>query len=178
MKLIHCMGYETITDPAPEVDVEFVYDLFPDVPYGALDRPVGQVDLLIGQDQVELLPDTAYRHDKLRVLTTSIGSGWVLGGYDNQIKPGLNVSFTNAVNHWRTAHIAHTSHIPELMDLSNGPAMEKLPAQCCSVQCQPMDFMAAEETGVSIPRRCGLKKASGALNLSLAIVIICPSGSS
>ena len=48
------LGLERITSPCPQADVSLAYDLFPHVPPNSLDRPCGEVGILLGLDHVDL----------------------------------------------------------------------------------------------------------------------------
>ena len=74
-RLMKLLGMDKITSAQPAVDVSPAYALFPLVPAGALDRPVGDVGVLIGgglgDDMVE----------QLRVMTIPFSSGYVPFGH-------------------------------------------------------------------------------------------------
>ena len=135
------LGLDQITNDAPAVDVKVAYDIFPNLPEGAVDRPAGVVGLLIGQDNSELLPDYVLKDGSLRALKVNIGSGWVLGGSHPEIKsPGF--SYTNYVATYRSAQV--TSQRVNLVN--------RVVCSCCAVQ--NCGFMEAEMTGINVPRRC------------------------
>ena len=50
------MGIDKIASNPGRVDVGIAYEIFPHIPAPALDRPQGEVGLLLGQDNVILLP--------------------------------------------------------------------------------------------------------------------------
>jgi len=102
VRALRLLGLDKITTNLPAVDVEAAYDEFPEVPYGCLDRPAGPVEILHGQDAVDLLPDTQFRSGMLRALSIPFGSGWTLGGYHPDIKHA-GIALTNSVQEFRTA---------------------------------------------------------------------------
>ena len=162
LKMIKCLGYEHITEDSVRVNVDCVYEMFPDVPYGSIERPEGPIQLLIGQDQADILPLVVKRKGALRVSSSRVGTGWVIGGHHPAIKLPSNYSVANHVEKWRTATISSskvvnhvTSHHPRPLPMSNH---QQTPHHtCCHVKtkdCPPLDFMQAEETGVHIQPRC------------------------
>ena len=75
---ISLMGIDKIASNPGSSDVSIAYDTFPHVPEHALDRPHGEVGLLIGQDNVTLLHwggDGTNLHCNLRIMNTRFGSG-------------------------------------------------------------------------------------------------------
>ena len=82
---------DTITSPTDYVDVRPALKVFPDVNcLATILRPVGEVDLLLGIHYSELHPVLAdpVKHwvDKLRLLTSRFGSGYLLDGAHPDIK--------------------------------------------------------------------------------------------
>ena len=81
----------TITSPTDYVDVQPALKVFPDVNcLVTILRPVGEVDLLLGIHHSDLHPVLAdpvkHRVDKLRLLTSRFGSGYLLDGAHPDIK--------------------------------------------------------------------------------------------
>ena len=77
------MGLDRITTNPGKIDISEAYQLFPHITARALDRPSGEVGMLIGQNHVALLPTGGEGVDcrgNLRVMKTKFGSGVVLGG--------------------------------------------------------------------------------------------------
>jgi hypothetical protein len=93
---VSLMGIDKIASNPGSSDVSIAYDTFPHVPEYVLDRPHGEVCLLIGQDNVTLLPwgeDGPNLVHNLRVMNTRFGSGYVLGGSHRDI-PQAEVQYT------------------------------------------------------------------------------------
>ena len=104
------MGLNKIAENTSEqVDMSPAYGLFPHIPQGALDRPVGKVQLLIGQDNADLLSIGGYgrnRINKLRVMECPYGSGFVLTSTHPTIKfnPCLLSEETRAIQNNIVVH--------------------------------------------------------------------------
>ena len=93
-RLCVLLGVDRITTSPGRFSVEAAYEVFPHIPYGALDRKSGQVEILIGQDNADLLPGGGLGRDlvgSLRVFSIPFGPGMVLTGHHPQI------SFVNPV---------------------------------------------------------------------------------
>ena len=140
---VHClslMGMDKITSNPGRVDVREAYELFPHVPSGALDRPVGEVGLLIGQDYPWLLPTGGADENckgGLRVMDTKFSSGFVLGGHHASFRHG-GVKMTDEAKRVCYAIKAKKFVSGKQMNLIN-----RLP-----------NFLEAEELATEIPRRC------------------------
>ena len=160
-KMIKMIGFEYITEGMLPVDVDPAYSLFPKVPYGALERPEEQIDILIGQDQVDLLPDVEFKAGTLRALSLKFGTGWTLGGYHEDIKSMQHVVINHIIKEWKNARVMARGPQITVNHISRIPAA---PCICCAIQHLPTNFMEAEETGVMIPRRC--KKCTSCTNCS------------
>ena len=68
------------------------YQLFPHLPVGALDRPNQEIGLLLGQNAAQLLlkgGDRIDMVDHLRLLTTPLGKGILLGGWHPSVQPTI-----------------------------------------------------------------------------------------
>ena len=89
---VQCMEVDHIMDAELVPDFSAAYRLFPHLPAGVLERPNLEIGLLLGQNAAELLPaggDGVNRVDNLRLMTTPLGKGWVLGGWHPQVQPNL-----------------------------------------------------------------------------------------
>ena len=98
---ISCLGLDSITgNNSEDVDISAAYSLFPHIPKGALERPRGRVEILIGQDYASLLTFGGLEEDvvgQLRAMRAPLGTGWVLGGRHPQIK-GQQLTLSSDVN--------------------------------------------------------------------------------
>ena len=93
---INLYGLNRITSNPDVIDVEEVYRYFPHIVKGSLDRPDGEVGILIGQNYAGLLPSGGSGRncmDNLRVMDSKFGSGFVLGGRHPNLKP-RGISYT------------------------------------------------------------------------------------
>ena len=134
------MGIDKIASNPGEIDVGIAYEIFPHVPALALDRPHGEVGLLLGQDNVTLLPwggDGPNLVGNLRVMNTRFGSGFVLGGSHKDI-PQTGVRYTEEAKKLCSARFTKK--------IVGGKA-------CNLVRSLPT-FLEAEELGTIVPRRC------------------------
>ena len=148
VKTIRLLGIEFITSNLERVDISLAYDLFPQVPAKALDRPTGSVGILLGQDNCSLLPfggEDDFQVDDLRVMRVKFGSGYVLGGThpDLKFKP---IEYTNTANLWRNATFW------DRPSRSINKVIKVQPFTCMS--WNQMDFFAGEEVGLNVPKKC------------------------
>ena len=140
------LGLEKITSSAPPVDVSPAYALFPHIPKGSLDRPEGEVGILLGLDQVDLHAGGGMGIDQvgtLRVLTLPHDTGYVLIGHHPQIQ-FQDVEVVPAANTWKMAKF------PDYESFSSGVKINFFSCNSANI----MDFQETELLGVSVPRRC------------------------
>ena len=86
---VKCMEVGFITEPQQQPDYSKVYQMFPHIPHGCLERPDMEVGLLLGQNANALLPTGGEGPDSvgnLRVMRSTIGEyGYVLEGWHPDI---------------------------------------------------------------------------------------------
>ena len=86
---VRCIEVPFITEPQDKLDLSKVYELFPFLPRGCLDRPNTEVGLLLGQNANSLLPTGGtgkHKVGNLRVWKTLLGKyRFVLEGYHPKI---------------------------------------------------------------------------------------------
>ena len=86
---VRCIEVPFITEPQDQPDLSKVYELFPSLPRGCLNRPNAEVGLLLGKNTNSLLPTGGMGKHKvgnLRVCKTLLGKhGFVLEGYHPDI---------------------------------------------------------------------------------------------
>ena len=162
------LGLEKITSNPGKVNVDYAYSLFPEVPAKALERPVGDVELLIGQDYVQFQPfggGHQFFKEGLRAMETILGTGWVLTGRNPHILQSA-MQFTKQVNMWRDAvyhqtpvlsinriQVAHhAEEVHEAIAEANPPT-EAACVHCCA-HIQTQEFFETEIMGVATPRKC------------------------
>ena len=77
---VTAIGLDTITEENPGGDLTEAYETFPEIPRRQLERPEGQVELLIGQDYAGYLPRVEKCRDHLLLLKSLFGTGRLLSG--------------------------------------------------------------------------------------------------
>ena len=70
---IKAYGIEEITSSVGKVDISKIINLFPNVDVKDIRRPAGKIDLLIGLDHCNLLPDKIAEIDKLQLMKGPLG---------------------------------------------------------------------------------------------------------
>ena len=144
---ILCYELPTITAPLGQVDVSEVKRLFPHLASTDLvERPTGEVDLLIGIQHAGMFPTLGSNKDNvsgnLRLLTSKFGTGHLLDGEH----PSLKICAMMQSRDSRA--ISRSIAVP----IKRSP-VEKL---SCRVAKEPtFSFSECEEMGVNQPRRCG-----------------------
>ena len=138
------VGMDKITSNPGKYNLDFAYKVFPQYKRPALDKPEGEVQMLIGADQVRFLPGGGFGRDlyqNLRVFTIPVAPYKVLMGSHPEIS-FLNPVLTEDAISMRTAVFITTE------DFS-------LPGPVClnSVNV-PADFPEAETLGYDTPRKC------------------------
>lgn len=130
---VQCMEVDHIMEAELIPNFAAAYRLFPHLPKGVLERPNLEIGLLLGQNAAELLPaggDGVNRVESLRLLTTPLGTGYVLGGWHPEIQPDLkhrthtNYARANLVN----ARLQSTPVEKLFPDLADLPL--QLPRSC------------------------------------------------
>ena len=159
IKQLVLAGVDRITENPGSYDVSYGYVAFPWVPPGALDKPAGEVQLLIGSEMISLHCAGGDRPEdlvgELRVYTVPFGSGYILMGHDPRIN-FQNPLFSEASMVWRNNAISRSfgrkSQISHYLrgavqingvSLIRGPKKKPLP-----------DFLEAELLGYDVPVRC------------------------
>ena len=74
----HAVG--NITSPVDWLKPEDIEAAFPEVGGASLETVGGQVDLLIGMDRSELIPQKEKSRGRLSLYRSEFGRGWLLGG--------------------------------------------------------------------------------------------------
>ena len=132
------LGLDEISEMPARYDVSVAYSVFPHVPAGSLDRAAGQIDILVGNDNVDLLPGGGLGEDlvdQLRVFHIPFGPGRVLTGSHPQIRFN-NPAVTQEARSWFSAQFLRTTF-------------------CAGLQTQEVQsFYEAEMMGYTLPPRC------------------------
>ena len=141
---VRLLGVDKITSNPGSYDVSVAYDLFPHIKRPVLDKPDGNVSLLIGADQIRFMPGGGLgRNQKgnLRVFDICIPPYKCLMGSHPKIS-FMNPTLTNSAAQWRAASVRN------LM-------VSRLPGPICLNSINvPADFWEAETLGYDVPRKC------------------------
>ena len=124
VKIIHAFGIEKITADLPAVNMAVAAELL-GVQEEQIQRPAGQVDLLIGISEVDISPTRERIVGKLALYNSDFGTGFLVGGQHKEIDQDVELDkFAHYVSHAEARNV------------------------------KPVDFFSAEGFGVDIPRRC------------------------
>ena len=97
------MGMDQVTESLHPVDHRPGAKLFPGVDPDALVIPEGKVDLLIGIKQAEVFPREIKRIGSLRLMESQFGSGYLLDGAHELVRPCNGGKFSHYVASARAA---------------------------------------------------------------------------
>ena len=151
---VRCMQVDYITEPQKQPDYTKVYEMFPHLPHGCLERPDMEVGLLLGQNATGLLPTGGADEDcvdNLRVRRSKLGEyGWVLEGWHPDVwcpreKSSKTQSLKARINR---LHASHEALFPDLAELPL-----EVPRSCprcvgcsqCKYEVQDMSFKEKKE---------------------------------
>ena len=151
---VRCMEVDYVTDPQEQPDYTKVYQMFPHLPHGCLQRPEMEVGLLLGQNATGLLPTGGGGVDcvdNLRVRQSKLGEfGWVLEGWHPDVWCS---SETSSKTQSLKARINRLHASPEALfpDLAELPL--DVPRSCprcvgcsqCKYEVQDMSFREKKE---------------------------------
>ena len=142
------IGLDRITTNPGSFNIEAAYSLFPHIERGLLDKPEGEVQLLIGSDNIRFMPgggEGVNQVGNLRVFDIPLYPGKVLMGSHPDIS-FLNPTLAEEIINLRTANITpvHTAELP-------GPLCAPLCLYSINI---PRDFPEAETLGYDVPRKC------------------------
>ena len=140
---LRLIGIERIATNCGPVDLSEIYKIFPHVKKGALDRPAGDIGILLGQDIVKLLPcggdEPRDLQGNLRIMKTRLGSGMVLGGSHPSVKATPLCLTREAIKLYKGVKMSRFYRVTSY----NCVGQVKLPT-----------FLESEELGIAQPRRC------------------------
>ena len=157
---VKCFGAESITSKLEKVYIDGVVHSFPELTAEQLARPHGAVQILIGLNQLELLPEGPIRKDGgLGVYESIFGTGYVLAGTHPSLKQP-KIKFSNVAFSMRTA-VLGLGHRVNLLAQRNVdqafPFLDEIglepPARCtgctrckeCTVRAQKYSAVEAAE---------------------------------
>merc|ERR1719397_1205985 len=170
---------DNITAPMEAEDVSVAEGLFPMVSKGALKRPSGPVDLLMGLKMAGIFPYLANREEhvinNLRLMTSIFGTGFLLDGNYTGISPNVMLESPEVRDLTRRASVSQVKSSSQVVmsHRASGKATFMLPE--CENQVEAImeeeqeqlnrshlvaknaqfQFSECEELGISQPRRCG-----------------------
>ena len=119
--VISALGLGSITNLPRDPDLSPLLALFDDVPAGAIDRPQGEVDVLLGLRSTRLHGVDVRQWEDLRLLCSKFGCGWAVRGthsllqYDQERPRSLTQqSYTHSGILWNAIPLASTPfmHLP------------------------------------------------------------------
>ena len=126
---INAFGIDKITSASIEDNIQEAIKEFPNLHNKDIQIPRGEVDLLVGMSNVNIMPTKVETQGGLALFTSVFGSGWLLGGATGGAGgAGYLLHQANKVSHRESKLVQ-------------------------------MDFLSSEAYGVDIPRRCGTCKS-------------------
>ena len=136
------VGLDKLTREAPGGDLETAYSQFPDIPREQIQRPEGDVDILMGQDYAGHLPRVERSREHLLLLKSKFGSGRLISGR-------TGVEGDDICQHVLTSQA-----------IDYGNATRKLPANATVNFLSGVipNFMEAEDLVGGPPALCGLHR--------------------
>ena len=141
--LVKAYSIDSITSPMERVLIDGIMHKFPDTRSLHVERPEGQVDLLVGLDKSSLHPKAVQSVGDLTLYESMFGTGWVLGGSDPTLKTSA-VVFNSKANKLRHAVLAEECNFRKV------DVLNFLRSQDKSLN----SFLEAEQMGTVQPRRC------------------------
>ena len=131
-RTIDFIGVKEIANQPESVDVSAAYSLFSQLFPGDVDRPKLPIGLLCGQDCSIFLPvgGESYKQERvgdLRLMRTGIGSGYLLGGFHDDIKTAP-LHYSDDTMHWRSAAPVSNIHANATINTTQSGSVSCLPA--------------------------------------------------
>ena len=141
---VTAVGLDKLTKEAEGGNIKIAFDKFPGVNPEILERPEGEVEVLIGQDYAGYLPEVEERSGHLLLLRSFFGTGLLLSGRveGSGRQCGHQVLTLSAVRMSKASRLA--PQLPQLVNLMT----ERLPS-----------FFEAEELGCRPPAACPAHRA-------------------
>ena len=132
---VSALGLETITILPPDPDLTPIQHLVRDIPEAVLDRPQGEVDVLLGLRDSALHGSTERQWGNLRLLRSPLGCGWSLRGSHPDLQytgPQLSPSLSAAAyvlgqanqdqeEECQVYHLQNVQEFHELDELGTAP---------------------------------------------------------
>ena len=143
---IQFLEVDHISDLGPLPLPDKLYELFPHVPAGALERPIHDVGILIGQNAAALLPiggDGKNLVGNLRLLKIPFGKGFTVGGCHPEVKMDPSSTKANLYRRSIINHISSSSLERAFPDIAEIPL--QLPRTCSKcVGCKQCRYEVQE----------------------------------
>ena len=147
---IYAYEMDNITAPMEAEDVSLAEELFPMVSKGALERPSGPVDLLVGIHMAGIFPYLANREEhlkgNLRLMTSIFGTGFLLDGDHAGISASVMMASPEALKLTRAGSVNQVKISVEEEQVKRFHRVAKNAV---------FQFPECEELGIGQPRRCG-----------------------
>ena len=155
---VQAYGIDRISDDSRALDLRQIKSLFPDAPSEVFNRPVGDIDILIGSMYKNLHPyggEEEHTKGRLRLLRSIFGCGFVLSGTHGDI-------IAEEHTLCRSAKILVNAVPASTEDLDQANAV----VMCNRSIVRPIlpGFLEAEELGVRAPKSC--KRCQGCKDCS------------
>ena len=182
MHLIDALGLETITVLPPDPDLSPIQPLVRHLPAAVLQRPQGDVDVLLGLRDSALHGTTVQQWGNLRLLKAPIGCGWSLRGTHPDIQhsfPQLGPSLSATAYMLRQASPAtgESAHVFHLQGMREFHELEELgttpPPVCLRCKgCRECTFRrrrlspAEQEVVARVEREMKVDSISGVITAS------------
>ena len=147
---IQAYGIDRISDDSRVLDLRAIRQIFPEAPDEVFERPVGDIDILIGSMYINLHPyggDGSCTRGRLLLLKSNFGCGFVLSGTHSDIKTEENTVC-------RTAKILVDSLPASRNEIDTYLSTPVLSCNRSVAQIHIPEFFEAEEMGVRAPKAC------------------------
>ena len=145
---VQFLEVEHISDLGPLPITGQLHELFPHLPHGALQRPMHDVGILIGQNAAALLPIGGDGKDlvgNLRLLRIPFGGGYTVGGWHPELRMDPSSTKANLYRRRIVNHISSSSLEKAFPDLAEIPL--QLPRTCSRcVGCSQCRYEVQEIT--------------------------------
>ena len=172
-KLVRALGMESISGRIPFIRLDGVKHHFSsevqDVWEAVSNRPIGEIEMLVGSEVAGLHPKAHEVDEDLVVMKSQFGTGWTIYGSHSQIENLHHMEFTEEVSAirqggFKVLECGKISFVPTVTLTqdrevgyrdSHKIAQEKVRNNATI----PKEFFLGEDMGVEAPRRC--KKCKG-----------------
>jgi hypothetical protein len=153
-------GVDNIMSPLGGGDITLMREAFPEVPTGGLVSAVGEVSLLMGQDNLSLFPTEWRRVGNAALYMSRFGTGWIASGKPPRARGSGNsrhVGVCVVKVAGREAAARPKPHKEDTAICALSTVSQRWAAPPLHIEggiFQPYDFLTAESLGKDLPRRC------------------------